>query len=532
VRNKKKLWLVMTSIVLSMSLAVAGCSGSDSKKSNKGNTENAAESTSRTEGKEEPIEITIANNFNPPEADGNYVQKQLEEKFNIKIKNVKLERATWKEKFTVLLASGDIPDIFPIDANETDMVQWADQGIIASISPEEIATYMPNFTAALNSVDEGAWGVGLYNGKNWGIPKVWPGGLDGFLPGYNEAWLKAVGFTEPPKTLAELEDVLTKFVNNDPDGNGKKDTFGMSGRGKLTEQLFTIVFSAHGVSPYQFKWDAAGKVVYGGITEETRTALTLLSKWYKSGLIDPEFITADNIELNGKFIDQKIGLVDNMKWGNFDKGSGYITRPALEKGLTVIAGKPFTGPNGDAKAFAYGARQAPVLLGAQLEKDEKKRIRILQLLEYVSTTSEGFLLTNFGQLDVSYGMEGDLAIAKTDEAVAAYKMGAGAFYNPLNSVDVSMTKHTLKPELIALKEKLNAGVTSMFDLLGPSVLSSKAQYWGNLKSLQDTYLIKAITGEADTGKDFDKFKEEWLRSGGQEVTDEVAKVLAERDAAK
>jgi len=225
-------------------------------------------------------------------------------------------------------------------------------------------------------------------------------------------------------------------------------------------------------------------------------------------------------------------LVDNMKWGNFDKGSGYITRPALEKGLTVIAGKPFTGPNGDAKAFAYGARQAPVLLGAQLEKDEKKRIRILQLLEYVSTTSEGFLLTNFGQLDVSYGMEGDLAIAKTDEAVAAYKMGAGAFYNPLNSVDVSMTKHTLKPELIALKEKLNAGVTSMFDLLGPSVLSSKAQYWGNLKSLQDTYLIKAITGEADTGKDFDKFKEEWLRSGGQEVTDEVAKVLAERDAAK
>lgn len=529
-KNKKKPLLVMTSIVLSMSLVVAGCGGNNGK--NSGNAENDAESTSTHEGNEERIEITIANNFNPPEADGNYVQKQLEEKFNIKINNVKLDRVTWKEKFTVLLASGNIPDIFPIDANETDMVQWADQGIIASISPEEIATYMPNFTAALNSVDEGAWGVGLYNGKNWGIPKVWTGGLDGFLPGYNEAWLKAVGYTEPPKTLAELEDVLTKFVNNDPDGNGKKDTFGMSGRGKLTEQLFTTVFSAYGVSPYQFKLDAAGKVVYGGVTEETRTALKLLNKWYKSGLIDPEFITADNIDLNGKFIDQKVGLIDNMKWGNFDKNSGFIAKPASEKGLTVIAGKPVIGPKGDAYAFAYGARQAPVMLGAQLEKDERKRIKVMQLLEYVSTTSEGFLLTNFGQLGVSYDMDGDLAIAKTDEAVTAYKIGAGAFYNPLNSVDISMTKHTLKPELIALKEELNAGVTSMFDILGPAVLNSKAKYWGNLKSLQDTYLIMAVTGEANTEKDFDIFKEDWLRSGGQEVTDEVTKVLAERDAAK
>ena len=40
----------------------------------------------------------------------------------------------WKDKFNVLLASGQIPDIFPIDADETDMARWADQGIIASIS--------------------------------------------------------------------------------------------------------------------------------------------------------------------------------------------------------------------------------------------------------------------------------------------------------------------------------------------------------------------------------------------------------------
>ena len=185
------------------------------------------------------------------------------------------------------------------------MARWADQGVIASLYQDEIKKTMPNYIKALESVDAGAWGVGNYKGKNWGIPKVWPNGNSGFIPGYNEAWLKKIGYNEPPKTLAELEDVLTKFVNNDPDGNGKKDTYGMSGRGKLPIQMFTSVFSAYGVSPYQFKLDANGKVVYGGITEETRSALKLLNKWYKGGLIDPEFITTDNNQLNEKFADPK-----------------------------------------------------------------------------------------------------------------------------------------------------------------------------------------------------------------------------------
>ena len=308
--------------------------------------------TAKPEASDQRIEITWANNFSAPEADDNYVQKQLEQKFNVKIKNVKFDRQGWKDKFNVLLASGQIPDIFPIDADETDMARWADQGIIASISPDEIRRTMPNYTKALESIDDGAWNVGFYNGKNWGIPKVWPAGSSGMLPGYNEAWLKKIGYNEPPKTLAELEDVLTKFVSDYPDGNGMKDTYGISGRGKLPFQLFTSIFSAYGVSPYQFKLGADGKVVYGGITEETRKALKLLNKWFNAGLIDPEFITADNDQLNEKFANQKIGMVDNMGWRNFNADSTYIKKAALDKGQHVIAGKPVIGPAGKAYAFS------------------------------------------------------------------------------------------------------------------------------------------------------------------------------------
>jgi putative aldouronate transport system substrate-binding protein len=523
-KQKKNVLLGAASAVLSLSLIATGCGG--------GNNDEAASTASpgaSAKAQEKPIEIAWANNLNAPEVDDNVVEKYLEAKFNVKITNVKYERTNWKEKFGVTLASGQTPDIFPIDSTEVDMAQWADQGVIASISPDEIKKYMPNFARTLEAVDPAAWGVGNYKGKNWGIPKVWPGGSDAFTVGYNDAWLKKAGFSQPPKTLAEFEDLLTKFANNDPDGNGKKDTFGMSGRGKLPEQMFTSVFMAHGVSPYQFIMGKDGKVTWGGLSEEVRTSLKLLNKWYKSGLIDPEFVTTDNNQLNEKFANQKIGAVDNMKWANFDKNSGFITKPGLDKGQTTISGTPIVGPAGQPYGFAYGPRQAPVLLGAQLEKDEAKRIKIMQILDFVATNPEAWVMTVLGQEGVNYDKQGEILVAKTTPEAAVIKVGAGSFYNPLNAVDTSMAKLTTTKELLELKSKINATIKPVFDVVLPAVMSTRTKYWANLKTQQDTYIIKAVLGEADTDKAFDDFKASWLKNGGQEMLDEANKVYTERN---
>lgn len=113
-RKKQKTLLSLTGIVLSMTFVAIGC----------GKLSDGVEAV-KPEANDKRIEITWANNFSAPEADDNYVQMQLEQKFKVKIKNVKFERQGWKDKFNILLASGQIPDIFPIDANETDMATWA-----------------------------------------------------------------------------------------------------------------------------------------------------------------------------------------------------------------------------------------------------------------------------------------------------------------------------------------------------------------------------------------------------------------------
>ena len=39
--------------------------------------------------------------------------------------------------------------------------------------------------------------------------------------------MEAVGATEAPNTLEEMEELLIKFRNEDPDGNGEKDTYAL-----------------------------------------------------------------------------------------------------------------------------------------------------------------------------------------------------------------------------------------------------------------------------------------------------------------
>jgi hypothetical protein len=66
------------------------------------------------------------------------------------------------------------------------------------------------------------------------------------------------------------------------------------------------------------------------------------------------------------------------------------------------------------------------------------------------------------------------------------------------------------------------------DVIGTTVLTAKAKYWASLQTLMDNYLIKAVIGKVDTDKGFDDFKVSWLKSGGQELTDEANKVYAQR----
>lgn len=511
------------SIAASVGLLLSACSNSSTS------TPSALPSTAAKV--EAPIEITIAG-FWPPDKDDSFVQKLLEQKFNVKFKNVRLDRSTQSDQMNIKLAAGEIPDMFSSDASNADMINWSKQGIIASISVDEIKKYMPKYAADIEKLDANIWQYGMYNGKNWGVPKVFLEGVTGFLPAYNSAWLKKIGYNEPPKTLAELEDVLLKFTNNDPDGNGKKDTYGMSARGKDSpSQVFNSVFAAFGTNADTFIKQADGTLAHGFTTEESRQALKLLNKWYKEGIIDPEFGTADGNKVRDNFVNAKTGYVDTALWYHLHETGSYGV-PAKQKGVSIAIGEPLIGPKGTKLALSNGVVQTPNLFGIQVEKDEKKRIKILQMLEYMAEDEEGYLATSYGEKGVDYDLQGNTAIPKGDNGDVqkrAAKSGAGAFFTPFTAKVPSMIKFDRPQDQLDFKAKYTGGMKTITNPIPGASLDSEPKVAPTLKTLRDSYAVKAILGEVDTDKAFDDFVAAWKKAGGQELTDEVNKVYKERN---
>lgn len=529
-------------VVVLLTMLVAACSGGTSSSGDKqpvnGDPGNEADKllaelkNSESSPFQPALEISIASIYDPPKNDHNYVQRYLEQKFNIKIKNIRLDTIRWREQLNMLLATGEIPDIMPGVAVDSDMVEWVEQGIIASIPEEEIRRYMPRYVADFESVTDTVWNVGRFKGENWGVPRIWGNGTLGFLPAYNEDWLQTIGYLEPPKTLTELEDVLTKFAYNDPDGNNEHDTYGMTGRAKdSTNQMFNLVFSTFGINPYYYAVEEDGEIAYSGLSEETRQGLKLLNKWFEQGLIDPEFITDSNGEIRSKFVAEKIGVFDTGMWQHL-YDDGYFGATVLEQGIDMVIGKPLVGSKGVAYSLSNGSVQAPLMFGAQLQNDPEKRARILQMLEFVGMEEEGFLTTVFGIEGVTYAFDGEVAvyIEENGGADARAELGVGGFYNPLSGRVVAMEKFYLSPEKLEFRAQHSEGFQFIYDALGTTVLPSKSKYYELLRTLQDQYFIKAISGEADTDRDFDDFVAQWLKSGGQVLLDEANQLYAERNA--
>jgi putative aldouronate transport system substrate-binding protein len=469
------------------------------------------------------MEISWAGLY-PPNDNNSKVQQYLEKKFNVKFKNMKFDRSNWASQFNVKIAAGEIPDFFIYEGGLT-VQTLQKQGVLAEIKIEEIQKYMPKYTKSVLELEPTIWTVGNVEGKNYGIPQTFPPGATPFLPAYNGKWLKAIGYNEPPKTIKEFEDVMYKFRNNDPDGNGKKDTYGLSARGKDQNgfYFFNSVFGAFGVNPYQWNPDKNGNLQFGMITEESRQAFKLLSKWYKDGVIDPEFVTEDEPKRRQNWVNGRYGYLDGGLWYHYLPGIGAYSADFKIKNpdSDVVVGPILSGPNGPGVGLAQGVKQQPFSMGIQVEKDEKKRIKILQILEALSTDDEVYLYASYGEKGVDWDLKNGVPAMINPDYNDAAKLGAsiggGFFYSFFKTKSPLMDKYSYSQAELDMREKWTKGHKITVNQYPPDT-KTKTEH-PNLGKMQSEFFLKFILGQVDLDKGFDDFVMQWKKEGGDDTTE-------------
>lgn len=226
------------------------------------------------------------------------------------------------EQLSQAIMAGDYPDFLSV--TNTYYLDWANQGIFNDLS-EAYEQYASEETKAYYASEEGqrALQSAMIDGKLYGIPTITNPYDSMDILWIRKDWLDNLGL-EIPTTVDEFYAVAKAFTENDPDGNGVKDTYGLVLNGK---EVFSNVGGLNGVfemfqavpgipnGSVPFVEDEKGNAVFGGSNEtEMVEALSLLQDMYDNGFVSKDFVTAGSDQVNEELGSCKGGMAFGAMW--------------------------------------------------------------------------------------------------------------------------------------------------------------------------------------------------------------------------
>lgn len=353
-------------------LVTASCS------SGRAFTANTLDKGSKPNG--EPTEISIITEFHTPEPPrpDNPVLKEIEKRTQTKLSITWVSPNNWDAKQSVTLASGDIPDLMKVsDVSNPLMQQMVRQGVFWDLTP-----FLQDYPH-LMEYPKSVWESTKIDGKNYIIPSVRPFEGASFLA-VRKDWLDKLHL-QIPTTTEEMYKVWKAFANEDPDGNGKKDTYGFNMR-DWSPILDNIFNQNNG------KWKLRDGKLVDIVTEPgTRDMLVFLNRAYREGLIPRDFPIMKTSQAEDLATQSKAGFTTDTVlglWRQIDLPMS--TNPEADF-------LPLTSLNGV-------VMQSPGFLGAYLipKKVPKEKVwKILSLMDY-GASEEGASLAINGIRDVHY----------------------------------------------------------------------------------------------------------------------------------
>jgi putative aldouronate transport system substrate-binding protein len=330
------------------------------------------------------------------------LHQAIEKFLGKKISVTWVPNAEYQEKTNVTLASGNIPDVMVVDPKSPAFGKAAEAGAFWDLT-EKIKKY-PNLAGdpkvLLNS---------SVNGKVYGPYRIRPLLRSAIM--IRKDWLKKVGL-EAPKTTDDLYEIAKAFTEKDPDGNGKKDTYGL-----IIPKWPGTTFAAS--SPFNAidVWFGApnnwgerdGKLVPEFDTPEFFEANRFTKKMIDEGLVNPDWNTLDTAKWNDPFVQDKGGIIIDV-----DVRTTQLLDLLKEQDPQTYGDKVLTVGNlarPDGKKFSLpGSGYLDILaVSKQRVQTEAQLDELLKILDKLASKE--------GQVLLSNGIEGRNFKVENNEAV-------------------------------------------------------------------------------------------------------------------
>lgn len=256
------------------------------------------------EGEDNVITIGLMQSSSTEDYDTNDYTLWVEEQTGVDLEFVyfssDLDEAV--TQLNLMIAGGDkLPDLlYGMQGFEKAlMYELGEDGYFLDLKDyfEEYGYYFWQNYNQVNEIDQKLifqYGTDPNNGEFYAYPRYMETNCDAVpaMSVINTKWLEAVG-AEMPTTVEELKDVLLKFANEDPNGNGVKDELAMFGfDGGYRAEIVQYIINAFVYCNKDNVFNATeGKVWNPYVTDEYRQALIYMNDLYAEGLISPMYYT-------------------------------------------------------------------------------------------------------------------------------------------------------------------------------------------------------------------------------------------------
>ncbi|GAK39165.1 extracellular solute-binding protein [Paenibacillus urinalis] len=492
---KQKQLSKLLALTLAGGLVLSACGG---------DTSGSSEPSVDADGKANITWLNILHTASPPTET---VLNKIEEATNANIEFSWIPDASKEERLNTSLASDSLADIVTITLMENSSVRNAlKAGVFWEVGP-----YLDEFPN-LATISEDMRNSASIEGKLYGIPMQKQVARNGVV--IRKDWLDKLGL-EVPKTTDELMEVAKAFTEQDPDGNGAKDTTGFMDRSDLIYGAFKTLSSYFG-TPSVWSVGEDGKVTPEFETEGYVKTMDYMKELYENGYINQDFAVTAKTDQQQNFAQGKAGiyvgaLFDSKNLLNMAKG----VQDDME--LTLVNDITSTGNEADRAIWSISNGVGGLLAFPKSEvKDEAELKRLLQFMDDLMS-EEVYTLMTYGIEGTHYTVNEEKAVTITNTELWQQEVQPFASSRPNETGYEIHDNDPLKKESDRLIEE-----NSTFAVLNPLYSLESATFSSQGSELQKTIVdatYKYILGKINLDQ-FNEAVSSWRKAGGDQIITE------------
>lgn len=444
-----------------------------------------------------------------PIADNAQAKLELERITNSHINFTWVSNSNYEDKLNTMMASGSLPAIVSLTGLTSSVINNIRAGAFWDIT-DEIQNY--EYLKQTNPITINNLKI---DGRLYGLPRARQVARNGIT--YRYDWAVKAGIPEP-KTTDDIYRLLKYFTENDPDGNGRKDTYGMTWC-KFDGPLDIITTWFGGGNQWV---EQDGKYVPYMFTQGYMDAMNFARRLYQEGLVNDDFASRDTAiwadDINSGKSGMHIDVADQAQ--RTDNALLQLDQAKYTDAIWVV--NSVSSPAGlyNLPTVGYAGMVAISKSGAKTEEEMRKALNFIDR----TNTPEAMDLFTYGVPGVHFDILDGYAVRRSglSEAEAANNVNEG-----FNQFMTNVINNATPEKLSRIRQQVfDVQYKSDMSILvaNPCITFSNSskvysEKGSDLDTIRRDARIQYIVGQINEAG-WRAAMETWKSAGGQALIDE------------